>query len=100
MSRRRKAASRLAAGRCSVLGTPPSPRAGSDCRAEASQRQAMAAAGRKRGFVFPIPLKVVQNVLNAGKRHHKDAYYAARTEQRRAVQAFVTCVEHGAVSPL
>jgi TnpA family transposase len=55
---------------------------------------------RLQDTLIDILLKVVQTVLNAGKRHHKDAYYAARTEQRRAVQAFVTCVDHGAVSPL
>lgn len=55
---------------------------------------------RLQDTLMDILLKVVQNVLNAGKRHHKEAYYAARTEHRRAVQAFVTCVDHGAVSPL
>src|SRR5574341_109377 len=55
---------------------------------------------RLQDTLMDVLLKVVQNVLNAGKRHHKEAYYAARTEHRRAVQAFVTCVDHGAVSPL
>jgi TnpA family transposase len=55
---------------------------------------------RVQDTLIDILLKVVQNVLNACKRHHKDAYYAARTEHHRAVQAFVTCVDQGAVSPL
>ena len=55
---------------------------------------------RVQDTLIDILLKVVQNVLNVCKRHHKDAYYAARTEHHRAVQAFVTCVDQGAVSPL
>ena len=55
---------------------------------------------RLQDALIDILLKAVQNGLNAYKRHHKDAYYHARTEQRRAVRTFVDCVDQGAISPL
>ena len=55
---------------------------------------------RLQDTLADILLKVVQTTLNAGKRHHKDQYYAARTEQRRAVRTFIDSVDRGAMSPL
>ena len=55
---------------------------------------------RLQETLIDVLLKVVQNSLNAYKRHHKDAYYDTRTAQRRAVRAFVDCVDQGAISPL
>ena len=55
---------------------------------------------RVQDTLIDVLLTVVHTALNAGKRHHKDQYYAARLEQRRAVRAFVECVDHGAISPL
>lgn len=55
---------------------------------------------RLQDTLIDVLLKVVQNGLNAYKRHHKDAYYDTRTAQRRAVRAFVDCVDQGAISPL
>ncbi len=55
---------------------------------------------RLQDTLTDILLKVVQTTLNAGKRHHKDQYYAARTEQRRAVRTLVDTVDRGALSPL
>jgi TnpA family transposase len=55
---------------------------------------------RVQDTLIDVLLTVVHTALSAGKRHHKDQYYAARLEQRRAVQAFVECVDHGAISPL
>ena len=55
---------------------------------------------RVQDTLIDLLLTVVQNALNACKRRHKDRYYAARTEQRRAVRAFVDGVDHAALSPL
>ena len=55
---------------------------------------------RLQDTLTDIVLKVVQTTLNAGKRHHKEQYYAARSEQRRAVRTLVDSVDRGALSPL
>ena len=55
---------------------------------------------RLQDTLIDILLKAVQNSLNACKRRHKDQYYAARTEQRRALQTFVNRIDQGALSPL
>ena len=55
---------------------------------------------RLQDTLVDILLKVIQNALNSCKRIHKEEYYTARVEQRRAVQKFVTCVDSGAFSPL
>jgi hypothetical protein len=47
-----------------------------------------------------ILVKVVGNALNAGKRVHKERYYAARIQQRRAVADFVSSVDSGVFNPL
>jgi len=55
---------------------------------------------RLQDTLIDILLKVVQNALNNCKRAHKEQYYAARIEQRRTVQNFVTCVDSGTLEPL
>lgn len=55
---------------------------------------------RLQDTLIDILLKVVGNALNKSKRTHKEQYYAARIEQRRAVHHFVNCVDSGAFSPL
>lgn len=55
---------------------------------------------RLQDTLTDILLKVVQTTLNAGTRHHKDQYYAARTAQRRAVRTLVDTVDRGALNPL
>ena len=55
---------------------------------------------RLQDTLIDILLKVVGNALNKSKRIHKEQYYAARFEQRRAVHHFVNCVDSGALEPL
>ncbi len=55
---------------------------------------------RLQDTLVDILLTVVQTALNAGKRQHKEQYYAARKGQRQAARAFVECVDQGALSPL
>jgi hypothetical protein len=59
MSRPRYAALRLDVRRCGVLGEPPALRASSGRR----WRQAVAAEGRKSGFVFPSMLPLLSSPL-------------------------------------
>ena len=55
---------------------------------------------RLQDTLVDILLTVVQTALNAGKRQHKEQYYAARKGQRQAARTFVECVDQGALSPL
>lgn len=55
---------------------------------------------RLQDTLVEILLKVTQTALNTCTRHHKEAHYAARTEQRRAMRTFVNAVDQGAFSPL
>lgn len=55
---------------------------------------------RLQDTLIDILLKTAQTALNACTRHHKEQYYAARTDQRRALVAFVDKADKGAFSPL
>jgi hypothetical protein len=55
---------------------------------------------RLQDTLIDILLATVQTALNACTRRHKEQYYAARTDQRRALVAFVDTVDKGALSPL
>ncbi|MBI1928948.1 Tn3 family transposase [Candidatus Poribacteria bacterium] len=55
---------------------------------------------RLQDTLTDILLTVTQNALNTCQRAHKEQYYAARHNQRRAVHDFVDCVDSGAISPL
>ena len=55
---------------------------------------------RLQDTLIDILLKVVQNALNTCQRNHKEQYYAARFEQRRAIRDFVDGVDSGAFQPL
>jgi hypothetical protein len=47
-----------------------------------------------------ILLTVIQSALNTCQRTHKEQYYAARFEQRRAVLDLVDSVDQGVLNPL
>ncbi len=55
---------------------------------------------RLQDTLIDILLMVVQNALNTCQRTHKEQYYAARFEQRRAVRDFVDSVDSGVLGPL
>ena len=55
---------------------------------------------RLQDTLIDILLIVVQNALNTCQRVHKEQYYAARMNQRRAVADFVDCVDSGAITPM
>jgi hypothetical protein len=55
---------------------------------------------RLQDTLIDILLTVTQNALNTCQRAHKEQYYAARLNQRRAVHDLVDCVDSGALGPL
>ena len=50
--------------------------------------------------LIDILLTVIQSALNTCQRTHKEQYYAARFEQRRAVLDLVDSVDQGVLNPL
>jgi len=55
---------------------------------------------RLQDTLIDILLTVTQNALNTCKRTHKEQYYAARLNQRRAVRDFVDSMDQGVLNPL
>ncbi len=55
---------------------------------------------RLQDTLIDVLLTVTQNTLNACKRIRKDQHYAARAAEANEVEAFLDCVDQGAVSPL
>ena len=55
---------------------------------------------RLHDVLVDIVLISVQHVLNVCQREHKERYYAARSEHRKALQTLVADVDEGTVRPL
>jgi hypothetical protein len=55
---------------------------------------------RLQDTLVDILLTVIQSALNTCQRTHKEQYYAARFEQRRAVLDLVDSVDQGVLNPL
>jgi TnpA family transposase len=55
---------------------------------------------RLQDTLIDVLLTVTQATQNVCKRICKDKHYAARKDQSNTIQAFINCVDQGAVSPL